>query len=321
MLALREHLRARSELGEYGAVAIRDGLMAEGHASLPSVRTINRILERRGVLDGKHRPRSIPPPRGWYLPDVVDGRSELDYFDVVLGLVIAGGPEIEVLNGISLHGGLTGSWPTTSANTQFAKQSIIAHWKEHGLPVYAQFDNDTRFQGAHQHKDVIGTVMRLCLSLGVIPVFVPPREPGFQAGMESYNAQWQVKVWQRFQHSSLDALCTRSRQYVLAYRRRRADRIERAPARRPFPKEWELDLQAHPTGKLIYIRRTNEACAVHLLGRTFNLDLPAHRLVRCEVALDEGCIRFYRLRRREPHMQPLIAETAYHLPRRRFIAG
>jgi hypothetical protein len=163
--------------------------------------------------------------------------------------------------------------------------------------------------------------MRLCLSLGVVPVFAPPREPGFQAGIESYNAQWQVKVWQRYQHANMEALCAQSRQYVLAYRRRRADRIEKAPERRAFPQAWELDLQAHPTGKLIYIRRTSEAYTVHLLGRTFDLDLPAHRLVRCEVALDDGHIRFYRLRRREPLMQPLIAEIAYHLPHRKFIAG
>ena len=321
MLALRQHLRADSDLGEYGAAAILDALIEEGNDPVPSVRTINRILDRRGALDGQRRPRNTAPPRGWYLPDVADKRSELDYFDVVLGLVIRGGPEVEVFNAISLHGGLTDSWPTTSANAEFAKQAIVAHWREHGLPVYAQFDNDTRFQGAHQHKDVVGTVMRLCLSLGVVPVFAPPREPGFQAGIESYNAQCQVKVWQRFQHASLDDLCARSQRYVLAYRRRRADRIERAPVRRPFPKEWELDLQAHPTGKLIYIRRTSDGSTVHLLGRTFDLDLPAHRLVRCEVALDDGYIRFFRLRRREPHLQPLLAQMPYELPRRRFITG
>src|SRR2546427_4341208 len=155
VLALRAHLRAESELGEYGAAAIRDALEADGETSVPSLRTINRILDRRGAFDSQRRPRRTPPPRGWYLPDVADRRSELDYFDVVLGLVIQGGPEVEVLNAISLHGGLTDSWPTRTANTEFAKQAIIAHWKQHGLPVYAQFDNDTRFQGAHQHKDVI----------------------------------------------------------------------------------------------------------------------------------------------------------------------
>jgi hypothetical protein len=50
-----------------------------------------------------------------------------------------------------------------------------------GIPAYAQFDNDTRVQGAHQHRHAISRVMRLCLSLHVAPVFVPSNEMGVQA--------------------------------------------------------------------------------------------------------------------------------------------
>ena len=325
VLAWRVFLRNESDLGEFGAAAIHAAMEqareTTGEApvlSVPSVRTINRILDRRGVLDSQRRPRAVPPPRGWYLPDVADGRSELDYFDVVTGLVIADGPEVEVLNGISLHGGLAEAWPTTSANAKFARSSMSAHWRMWGLPVYAQFDNDTRFQGPHQHQDVVSSVMRLCLGLGVTPVFVPPREPGFQAGMESFNAQWQVKVWHRFRHADLEAVCAQSARYASAYRARRASRIEAAPPRAAFPADWALDLQAHPRGRLIYIRRTSEQGEVSLLGHQLQVDLPAHRLVRCEVLLDAECIRFYRLRRRDPHLQPLIGETPYSLPKRKF---
>lgn len=340
VLALRQWLRNQSASGEHGAQAVLEAMQAArespaaaalrlgeplpalagvpSEAGVPSVRTINRILERRGVLDGMHRPRPVPPPRGWYLPDVADRRAELDYFDVVIGLVIADGPEVEVLNAISLHGSLVEAWPSTSVNAHFAREAIEKHWRAWGLPRYAQFDNDTRFQGAHQHPDVVSSVMRLCLSLGVTVVFVPPREPGFQAGMESFNAQWQEKVWQRFRHPNLEALCAQSARYVQAYRARRASRMENAPGRTAFPKDWEPDLQKHPQGRLIYIRRTSEDLHVSLLGRRFAVDVPAYRLVRCEVLLDAGCIQFYRLRRREPHAQPLVGETPYTLPRRKF---
>ena len=43
-----------------------------------------------------------------------------------------------------------------------------------------------------------------------------------------------------------------------------------------------------------------------------------NRLVRAEVDLDAGHIRFYALRRRDPSRQPLLREVAYRLPRRRF---
>lgn len=45
------------------------------------------------------------------MPDLAARRAEMDEFDFVEGLVIKGGIEIEVLNGISLHGGLCQSWP------------------------------------------------------------------------------------------------------------------------------------------------------------------------------------------------------------------
>ena len=48
-------------------------------------------------------------------------KAELDSINIVEGLVIKDGPQVEVLNVVSLHGGLVGSWPVeapvTSART------------------------------------------------------------------------------------------------------------------------------------------------------------------------------------------------------------
>jgi hypothetical protein len=163
---------AQGDLGAVGADVIRQHLLDQRVASVPSIRTINRILDRRGALDGRHRTRRPAPPRGWYLPDVAAARAELDSFDVVEGLVIKDGPEIEVLNGVSLHGGLVVSWPTATAVTAvFTVESLTTHWREVGLPRYAQFDNAMIFQGTHRYPDALGQVIRLCLSLEVVPVW------------------------------------------------------------------------------------------------------------------------------------------------------
>jgi transposase len=317
---LRQELKMHSDLGEYGAAAIERALRALDGSS-PSARTIGRILERRGLLDGHRRVRRPPPPRGWYLPTVGAGHAELDSFDIVEGLVIRGGFQVEVLNAISLHGGLAQSWPSGGVTAKTAPDALLAHWRVVGLPHYAQFDNDTIFQGPHQCADVISRVMRTCLSLDVVPVFAPPREPGFQAAIESFNGRWQAKVWARFEHESLGALQARSARYITALRQRSVLRIEAAPPRRPFPFTWHPDLQAHPHGRLIYLRRTTEPGAVSLLGHTFVVDPGwSHRLVRCEIDLDASRIRFYALRRRQPAHQPLLTEIPYVLPRRQFKA-
>jgi putative transposase len=318
-------LKARRDLGQgdlgaIGAEPIRQALLAQGVTAVPSLRTINRILARRGALDAHPRTRRPPPPRGWYLPEVAAAQAELDSFDIVEGLVIKGGPEVEILNGVSLHGGLVVSWPTAAPVTAAqAVTALAAHWRAVGLPGYAQFDNDMIFQGTHRYPDALGRIIRLCLSLGVVPVFVPPRETGFQAMIESYNGWWQAKVWSRFQHADLEGLQGRSQRYVEALRRQRAARLEAAPDRRVFPADWKLDLKNRPRGRLIYLRRSSGLSEVTLLGRTWPLgQVWPNRLVRCEVNLDNDKIRFYTLRRKEPTSQPQILEVEYRLPARGF---
>jgi hypothetical protein len=49
-------------------------------------------------------------------------------------------------------------------------ECLVEHWREFGLPGYAQFDNDTIFRGPHTHPDVVRRV-----SDGVL-VFCPAGE-------------------------------------------------------------------------------------------------------------------------------------------------
>jgi transposase len=319
VLTIRRWLKDHSALGEYGAAAIRAEMEARNIEPRPSIRTIGRILERRGVLDARKRRRRPAPPRGWYLPDVAAENVELDSFDTIEGLAIRGGPHLTVFTGVSLHGGLVAAWPAPHVTAKTTLEILVQHWREVGLPAYAQFDNDNRFTGPRQHPDAIGRVIRMCLTLNVTPVFVVPTEHGFQAAIESFNGRWQAKVWSRFQHRSLQGLKTRSAKYISAARSRAAARIESAPSRRPFPKRWRLNLQKHPQSKIIYIRRTNDNGRVNLLGHTFPVDQHwLQRLVRAEVDLDANQFRFFALRRREPTDQPLLNEVPCTLPQKRF---
>ena len=308
---------ALGPLGEIGAQAIRAALQAAApHLACPSLRTIGRILERSGVLDGQSRCRRPAPRPGWYLPGGADHRAELDSFDGVEGLVIAGGQRVEVFNAISLLGGLPGSWPHPVLRTDQVLADLTSHWRQHGLPAYAQFDNDTLFQGAHHYTDAVGRVMRLCLQLDVIPVFAPPRETGFQAAIENYNGRWQTKVWSRFVHHDLAQLQDRSKAYVDALCARSAQRIERAPQRRLWPTAFLFQPTTPPHGRLIYLRRTDPHGQVLVLGHRFPVD-PTWplRLVRAEVCFTRGLIEFYALRRRDPDHHPLLKTHPYHFPK------
>lgn len=314
ILHLRRQLKVSSDLGEYGAAAIRRALCQAGDLPAPSLRTVGRVLERHEVLSKRRRRFAAPPP-GWYLPELHLGRAELDSFDIVEGLVIQGGVNVEVLNAVSLFGGLASSWPNPKIDTEVCLPSLVARWRQFGLPNFAQFDNDTVFQGPHQWPNAIGRIIRLCLQLGVVPVFAPPRESGFQAAIENFNSRWQQAVWHRFRHAHLTGLRRRSNRFVAALNAKNASRIDSAPPRRNFPANWQLNLRLPPRGQIVYLRRTDDSGHLSLLGHRFQVDRNwCGRLVRCQVLFDKHLISFFALRRRLPHQQPLLKQIPYHFP-------
>lgn len=319
VLEVRRRLKVDSILGEYGAPAIRQAMLSATVLPVPSVATISRILVRRGAVDAVRRQRRPPPPKGWYLPAVANGQAEVDCFDVIVDLKIQTGPWFSVLTAVALLGGQVQAWPREQLGSPGVVQCLLAHWRDLGLSTYAQFDNDTLFQGAHHLPDSLGRVVRVCLLLGVIPVFAPPREPGMQNAIEGFNALWQTKVWQRFDFPTFLSLCTQSDAYIRAHRQRNAPRSEAAPARIPFPGRLELDLHQPLRGQAIFLRRTDDHGHITLLGHRWPINTQwIHRLVRCEVNFEHEKVLFYGLRRRDPRDQPLLATFPYRFPHKRF---
>jgi hypothetical protein len=319
VLSIRRELKERSVLGECGAPTIQAAMREQGRMPVPSVATISRILVRHGAVDGRARQRRPAPPRGWYLPPVAEAKAELDCFDIIEDLKLKDGPLFSVLTATSLHAGEVEAWPSEHIGAKSVVACLIQRWRELGLPGYAQFDNDTIFQGAHQWPDTLGRVIRLCLALQVTPVFAPPREPGFQNSIESFNGLWQAKVWQRFQFDQLAALVEHSGHYIEARRQRNAKRLEGAPPRRAFPNEFRFDPRRLLPGTVIYLRRTDGKGHLQLLGHRLSVHPQwVNRLVRCEVHLHRSQIKCFALRRRAPTEQTLLATLAYHWPDKPF---
>jgi len=319
VLNLRRQLKERSVLGEYGAPMIQAAMREQARVPVPSVATISRILVRHGVVDDRGRQRRPAPPPGWYLPAVAQGKAALDCFDIVEDLKLKDGPLFSVLTATSLHAGEVGAWPSEHVSAKSVVACLIERWSELGLPTYAQFDNDTIFQGAHQWPDTLSRVIRLCLALQVTPVFAPPREPGFQNSIESFNGLWQTKVWQRFQFADLAQLLHHSARYIQARRQRNAQRLDSAPRRRAFPRPFRFDPRQLFAGSVIYLRRTDSKGHLHLLGHRLLVDAHwVNRLVRCEVHLHRSQIQCFALRRRAPNEQTLLATLAYQWPNKPF---
>jgi hypothetical protein len=302
-------------LGDHGPAAIREALLAAGDDRVPSVRTIARIVTRLGLNERPRRIRRPAPPRGWYLPDVAAGEAELDAFDAIVDLPVFAHGDMDVLTGISLHGGDPDAWSGRSVTASGTCAALEERWRRIGRPGYAQFDNDTRFLGSHGYPDILGRVPLLVLRLGVTPVFAPIREMGFQADIEGFNGRWQRRVYGRAFAFPPDEIAALSDRYLAAVRARRALRIEAAPPRRPWPEAPE---PRAGRGRVVFVRRTTIGGEVEILGRLYPVDpTRVHRLVRAELDFDDLVIRCFALHRRDPGFQPLLAELPYVLPANR----
>jgi hypothetical protein len=231
-------------------------------------------------------------------------------------LYLYGGQEVQLLNGLSLHGNLLHS---AAGETQTAENTVLAlieHWRQFGLPKYVQFDNDMVFQGPRR-ANVIGKVIRLCLSLKVIPVFTTPYEQGFQGKIERFNREIQEKFWQRKRFKSIKDVGKHLAEYVQAHRLAHQGEIIAAPCRRPFPKRWKRDDTRTPCGKVIYLRRTDGSGWVRFLERDFFVSEHwVNRLVRAEVDLDKGKVYFFALRRADWQLLRLLKTVKFSLSKR-----
>jgi hypothetical protein len=301
----RRYLKKHDALGDHGPAAIQRYLLARDIAA-PSTRTIARWLAHAG-LSGHERWRRPPPPKGWYLPEVAHGAAEVDSCDVVEGLRLRGPRRIEVLNTLGLWGGCATSTPAPAITTPRVIASLRARWREMGCPDFLQCDNDTIFTGAHAERAYLGRLVHWCLCVGVVPVFTPPAELGFQAAIEAYNRRWQERVWQRWRHRDLRALQDRSAAFVAAYN-------ARATAEAVARRAWREPARDPRQSRIVLLRRLDAAGALVICAQRLRVSRPwAHRLVRCELDVQRQRVRIHGLRRRDPLHQPFLRELPLHL--------
>jgi transposase InsO family protein len=156
---------------------------------------------------------------------------------------------------------------------------LIEAWQRLGLPAQVQFDNAREFCGWGKAARYLSRVIRLCLYLRVMPIFIPQRRSQRNGAVENFNGWFQPLLFQR--HFKYPAVLRRElarwmttvneqhiqsrlgQRTVVQYRR--GKRLRRLPAR------FSLNTDAWPIseGRVTFIRQVSRRGKITLLGLTF----------------------------------------------------
>jgi transposase len=73
-------------------------------------------------------------------------------------------------------------------------KSLLRFWKIAGIPDFLQMDNYLSFWGSLNKPNALGKVIRLSLTHGVTPVFIPLKEPWRNGIIEHFNQTMQCAI-------------------------------------------------------------------------------------------------------------------------------
>jgi transposase InsO family protein len=178
-----------------GAQAIQWEMEDMGLKPLPSIRTINRILNRHSLT---HRRTGKYEAKGTAYPVLPSLRSNQTHQADLVGPCYLKGPvRFYSLNMIDTATVRCGLYPAPSKSSQPMIDGFWDIWKRLGMPSNVQLDNALSFFGSRKHPRGMGPLIRLCLNHGIEPWFIPMAEPWRNGMIEKFNDRYQKMFLQK----------------------------------------------------------------------------------------------------------------------------
>ena len=187
-----------------GDQAIRWELEDMNVQPLPSIRTIGRILSRRGLTHGRigrYEPKGKKYPS---LPALVPNQTH--QVDMVGPCYLTGPIRFYSLHAVDIAINRCGIEPMPSKAAQSILDAVYAVWMRMGIPENLQVDNELVFYGSPTHPRGMGPLIRLCLAYGVKLWFIPPAEPWRNGIVEQFNDHYQQKFLAKVTMASMAEL-------------------------------------------------------------------------------------------------------------------
>ena len=244
----------------------------------PSLSTIKRIIKRNGlVVQNRKRYIRCKSKKRYTLlnPTKV---NEVHQMDFVGPRHIKGYGRISSLNLIDVVSSRAYIQQYAGQAMNNVIEFLLDCWTKNAIPNYLQMDNGASFIGDLIHSRHFSRVVKLCLHLGVEPVFIAPSKPWMNGTVEDFNGDFGGKLWEREQWTDLEHIRDEAKVFLMRHNNRqdwkcRKTDLEAIPHSK-LPEDFEIDVNNLPIteGKVHFIRQVREDGTISVLNEDFDAD-------------------------------------------------
>jgi putative transposase len=211
VVATRRRLLKR-RIGLSGPQAIQDELrQANLLRRIPSLATIKRILHQAHLIHHPH-----PPKRGYFPQPTPTATYVLHAMDWT-ARYLRGGAKLFVFHTVDVQTRAITQTLHTDKTGAAVQAHALAAWQQLGLPDGLQLDNDAAFNGGYKVRRVFGAFVRLCLYVGIEPIFLPVGEPKRNRVVERLHGLWSQTFWRTHRFATLAEVRRAAPQFVRFY--------------------------------------------------------------------------------------------------------
>jgi hypothetical protein len=262
-----------------GAVEIQFRMHELGYSEdeMPSLSTIKRIVKRNGlVVQNRKRYIRCKSKKRYTLLNPTKA-NDVHQMDFVGPRHIKGYGRISSLNLIDVASSKAHIQQYAGQTMGNVLEFLLGYWTKNAIPTYLQMDNGASFIGDVIHSRHFSRVVRLCLHLGVEPVFIAPRKPWMNGSIEDFNGDFGEKLWEREQFRDLEHIRGEAKIFLMRHNNRqdwkcRKTDLETIPQRR-IPEDFGIDANSLPIteGRVHFIRQVKENGTISVLNEDFNV--------------------------------------------------
>jgi transposase-like protein len=241
----------------------------------PSISSINRILQRNNLV-GKSEVKRL---KNTEYPKFFTGVQQMD---LTGPRYLKGGFRFYFYNIIDTQNHFAGVYPIADKSAESIVPCVVDYWRNYQMPDFLQMDNELSFRGSNRHPRGLGLLMRVAVSNGVCPIFIPPAEPWRNGIIEKFNNNVQKYFYNSQTFASFDDLKEKAKAFTAFHNEnhRYSSQNNQTPNqmindishKSVLIKEIDLTRKIFiEEGRLIFIRFIRSDLKLHLLNETLTV--------------------------------------------------